>query len=238
MRISEMLVAIANWLEDSDNEAMLLAEYDEECLKVVAESCLDAAGALRVAAEKVDAIEPPEESKITPEAIDEVSEFITALDYSGDEELQKRASVLDELLLSIASPPGAFAARKDLLDNRSVVMKKNYEEPRETLNKANMLDQAAKAIDKSDMTKDIDIQSAALSARTCPDHPGSQLGRVGEHMFRCELDGKIYNYETGYTLNSGERVPGGDVSLQTSNTLNVPYTATFDSRQERLNSNR
>lgn len=237
MRISEMLVAIANWLESADNEAMLIAEYDDECLKVVAESCLDAAGALRVAAEKVDAIEPPEESKITPEAIDGLVELAAALDGSNDPELMKQASVLDELLLSIASPPNAYAMRKDLLENRGEALKKVYDEPRKVLEKANRLDSTAKDIDKSDMTKDIDIQQHELSTRYCPDHFGQSTYRVGDHLVQCPLDNKVYSFENGYELNDGTKIPGGNVSLQTSNTLNVPYSATFDTRSQRLNQN-
>jgi len=238
MRISEMLVAIANWLESSDNEAMLIAEYDDECLRVVAESCLDAAGALRVAAEKVDAIEPPEESNITPEAIDGLADLAAALDSSGDAELMKQASVLDELLLSIAAPPNAYAMRKDLLDNRIEDLKRRYEEPRKELEKANRLDSTAKDIDKSDMTKRIEINEVGLSTRYCPDHPGTSTYRIGQDLVQCPLDHKTYDFRNGYELNSGESVPGGDVSLQTSNTLNVPYSATFDDRHGRLSSNK
>src|SRR5579864_1977799 len=139
MRISEMLIAIANWLESSDNEALLLAEYDEECLKVVAESCVDAACALRVAADKVDSIEPPEPSKLTPETVEGIANLAAALDSSQDPELRKQASVLDELLLSIAAPPNAYAMRKDLQEQRIIDLKKKYEEPRKELHEANLI---------------------------------------------------------------------------------------------------
>ena len=47
MRIAELLTAIASWLESPNNEAMLLAEYDMDCLAVVGSSCVEAAHALR-----------------------------------------------------------------------------------------------------------------------------------------------------------------------------------------------
>jgi len=237
MRISEMLMAIANWLESPDNEALLLAEYDEDCLKVVAASCVDAATALKVAAEKVENIEPAEESHITPESIESVANLAAALDSSGDPELQKQASVLDELLLSIAAPPNAVSQIKQLQDNRLVDLKRKYEEPGEELKKTNMIDRAEKAIDKSDMTKRLTILEAPLSSRYCPDHPGVQIARVGEHMWQCEMDKKTYNFDSGFELINGTKVPGGDVAQQTQG-LNAPYHALFDTREGRLGTNR
>jgi hypothetical protein len=238
MRIAELLTAIASWLESPENEALLLAEYDEGCLKVVAESCVEAANALKKAAEQVDAIEPPEESKITPESVASIAALAAALDSSEDVELKKQASVLDELLLSIAAPPNALAARKDLEDNRLLELKKKYEGVREDLHEANLIGRSEKAIDKSDFTKRIPINETPLNTRYCPDHPGVQIGRVGEHMWQCEMDKKTYNFESGYELNDGTKVPGGDVALQTSNTLNVPYHAIFDTREGRLGYNK
>ena len=127
MRIAEMLNAIASWLESPNNEALLLAEYNDDCAKVVAENCVLAAALLKNAAEQVDTMEPAPESKITPESIEEIANLATALDQSGDPALQKQASVLDELLLTIAAPPNALAERKDLLDNRTDELKKKYQ---------------------------------------------------------------------------------------------------------------
>ena len=107
MRIAEMLKAVASWLESPHNEALLLAEYDENCSSIVAENCVLAAALLRNAAEEVDLIEPPEESNITPESLEQLANIATAFDASGDPELKKQASVIDELLLTIASPPNA-----------------------------------------------------------------------------------------------------------------------------------
>jgi hypothetical protein len=237
MRIAEMLTAIASWLESPNNEALLLAEYNDDCAKVVAENCVLAAALLKNAAEQVDTIEPPSESKITPEAIEEIANLATALDQSGDPALQKQASVLDELLLTIAAPPNALAERKDLLDSRTDELKKKYHEPREELRKTHKISEVEKAIDKSQMTKHYKILEAPLSTRYCPDHPGVQIARIGEHMWQCELDKKSYNFETGFELVTGDKVPGGDVSQQTQG-LNVPFHAIFDTREGRLGSNK
>jgi hypothetical protein len=233
MRISEMLNAIASWLESPNNEAILLAEYDEDCLQVVANSCVQAAALLKITAETVEDIEPPEDSKITPESLDELANLAQALDESDDVALKKQAAVIDELLLTIASPPNAVVQRQDLVDKRLDELKKKYEQPRQELEETNKIADVQKAIDKSNMTKQMNILEAPLSSRYCPDHPGSQIARIGEHMWQCELDKKIYNFETGFTLNNGTKVPGGDVANQTQG-LNIPYYSIFDTREGRL----
>lgn len=237
MRISEMLNVIATWLESPTNEALLLAESDEKCMHVVAESCVLAAALLKSAAEEVDLLEAPAESVITSDSIEGIANLASALDESGDPELKKQASVLDELLLSISTPQGAYKAAKAAEDYRIEELKKKYEDPSKELDKVNKIADVEKAIDKSNMTKQYRILEAPLSARSCPDHPGVQIARVGEHMWQCEMDKKVYNFESGFTLNNGNKVPGGDVSQQTQG-LNVPTHSIFDTREGRLNSNK
>lgn len=233
MRISEMLHAIASWLESPNNEALLLAEYDDKCMKVVSESCVLAAALLKNAAEEVDWIEPPAESKITPESVEEIAALAAAFDASGDPGLKKQASVLDELLLTIAAKPGELATKKAADDNRLEELRKKYQEPSKQLAEVNKLADVEKAIDRSSMTKTYAVLEAPLNTRYCPDHPGGQIARIGEHMWQCELDKKTYNFETGYTLSNGNKVPGGDVANQTQS-VSVPMHAIFDTREGRL----
>ena len=237
MRTAELLNAIAAWLESPNNEAILLAEADAKCMQVVAESCVLAAALLKKAADEVDVLEPPAESVITPQSIEETAALATALDESGDPQLKRVASVLDELLLTIAAPPNAYAERKDLVDARADEVKKKYEQPRKDLHKYNQIETAEKAIEKSNFTKDYRILEAPLSSRYCPDHPGAQIARVGEHVWQCELDKKTYNFETGFELANGSKVPGGDVAQQTGG-LETPFHAIFDTREGRLGYNK
>lgn len=237
MRIAELLTAIANWLESPENEALLLAETNEDCMKVVSESCVLAAALLKSAAEEVDTLEAPEQSKLTPESIEGLADLAAALDSSGDPALQKQASVLDELILGISAPAGAYKAAKAAEDYRLEELKKKYETPREELAKINMITDAEKAIEKSKMAKEYKIMEAPLSSRYCPDHPGVQIARIGEHIWQCEMDKKSYNFETGFELINGNKVPGGDVAEQTQS-LSVPTHAIFDDRAGRLGQNK
>lgn len=233
MRISEMLHAIASWLESPNNEALLLAEYDEDCMKVVSESCVLAAALIKNAAEEVDMIEPPPESNINADSIEELANLAAAFDASGDPALKKQASVLDELLLTIAAPPNALSTKQAADDSRIDELRKKYLEPNKQLAIDNKTADALKDIEKSEMTKAYNILEAPLNTRYCPDHPGAQVSRIAENTWQCNLDKKIYNYQAGYTLYNGNKVPGGEVSNQTQ-IVNIPAHAMFDTREDRV----
>ncbi len=231
-----MLYAIASWLENPNNEALLLAEYDDECLKVVAESCVSAAQTLKVAADQVDRIEPPAESVINAESIEDLANLASALDSSDDPNLKKQASVIDELLLTIAANPEVLSEKRAASDKKIDEIARKYQNPKKELEEVNKIADSKKAIDKSPMTKEYRIMEAPLSTRYCPDHAGAQISRIGEHLWQCELDKKTYNFDTGFELNNGNKVPGGDVSQQTQGT-GIETQSIFDTREGRLNSN-
>lgn len=234
MRISEMLEAIASWLENPDeNEAILLAEYNDKCLEVVAQHCVEAAACLKKAAGIVENLEPVEPSVITAESLEELSLIAEAFDASGDPALKKQASVIDELLLSIAAPPDAYKAIKAAKTQREEDLKKKYENPRSELESFNKVEDSKKAIDQSEMTKDYRVLEAPLSTRYCPDHAGVPVIRVGDHIWQCELDKKVYNFDVGFELNNGNRVPGGGVEYQTQ-PVDIPSHVLFDSREDRM----
>ena len=237
MRTAELLNAMAAWLESPNNEAILLAETDEQTLQVVAESCVLAAELLKKAADEVDAMEPPSESLITPQSIEETAALAAALDATNDPQLKKMASVLDELLLTVAAPPGAVAEKRAAENGRLEELRKKYQQPRETLKEYNKIGLSEKAIKDSSFTKEYRIMEAPLSTRYCPDHAGAQIARIGEHMWQCDLDKKTYNFETGFELQNGSKVPGGEVAAQTQG-LNIPFHAIFDDRNSRLGYNK
>jgi hypothetical protein len=43
------------------------------------------------------------------------------------------------------------------------------------------------------------VEAHHLSTRYCPEHIGTQMGRVGQGVFQCPLDGQVYNWEAGWT---------------------------------------
>ena len=294
-----MLNAMASWLEDSNNEALLLAEHDDECLKLVAEACISAASILKKAGDETDKMEEllhniPEEHyeketfphpikpeigiKTLPESsimeieeimrnkgisnedlekylliqkeielnkndinsaeeVDELSRLAALFDKSEDENLKKYAAVIDELLLTIATPPNTLSEKLAANEKKVDELARLYQNPRKSLEEQNKIADSEEAIAKSPISKEYKILEAPLSSRCCPDHAGVQLGRKGDHLFQCELDNKIYDFGAGYTLADGTKVPGGDVSEQTKG-LNEESHSIFDTRENRLQTNK
>jgi len=234
MKISEMLKAMASWLENSDNEAFMLAEYDDKCLEVVAASCLTAAQELRKAAEQVDNLEPKE--TITTQSIEELALLAEAFDSSGDEELMKQSKTIDSLLFALAEAPEAFSSRQSIMGEEISTINPLFlnKDKKLTTDQKKIAD-AEKAIEDSGATKNYRVLEAPLSSRSCPDHPGSPMSRVADTAWKCSLDGKIIDYETGYELEDGTKVPGSSVSNQNILEYKPEFTM-FDNREERIRS--
>jgi len=55
----------------------------------------------------------------------------------------------------------------------------------------------------------------SLSTRYCPDHVGVPVIRLTDNSVQCVLDGKIYDYSSGYVNYKGQYVPGSSISEQT-----------------------
>ena len=233
MKTSDMLITIANWLESPNNEAILLSEQDDDCLNIVANSCVEAATALRKAAEQVEIIEPTEESNITPESLDGLAEIATAFDQSNDPMLKKQASLIDELLLTIAASPKILSDKKAAEDQRILDLRNKYQQSKEWQDKDNKVSEAVNAIEKSPMMKEYRPMEAPLSTRYCPDHHGTPIMRVSDHVWKCELDKKEYDFNTGFTKLNGEKVPGSNVENQTK-VYQGEAISVFDNRESRL----
>lgn len=78
----------------------------------------------------------------------------------------------------------------------------------------------------------VSLAENSLSTRYCPDHRGVQAFRIEEHIYQCPIDGKKYNYESGYENYEGQKVPGGSVAAQT------PATSDFGGIPSRIYDNR
>lgn len=215
MRIKDILQAMASWLESSDNAAVILSEYDDKCLEVVAKSCAEAAFILKQAAEEVDALEPEQESSLTEDSIDDLGALASVLDTSGDPDLMKQASVIDELLRTISAEKNIkqklLAQSKETADKN----KEKFKSVTDELKASNKISESEEAIKKSPVYDVYNVLEAPLSTRYCPDHAGVSVSRVGEQQWQCSLDGKVYDFNAGFTLATGKKVPGSSVANQT-----------------------
>lgn len=172
------------------------------------------------------------ETLLTPQLLAEMVTIASELDKTGDPILVRQASVLDEILLTIGVDAVTYAKAKGAQDQeieriKSKQLNSLAADPK-------YIADGQKAIEK---IKEYRPMEANLSTRTCPDHPGAQMARVGDNTFQCSLDKKIYNYQSGYTTLKGNSVPGGDVSNQTQALFDRPNEFTsFETRENKLGS--
>ncbi len=135
---------------------------------------------------------------------------------SDDELLQKQAAVLDDILITLGSPKNSGLFMIAEAGERIEELKKKYRDTREKQMKWNNVKESIKDIEKAPVYKHYRNNEAPQSARTCINHPGAQLQRVGENKVRCELGGEELDWSAGFETIHGNKVPGSDVSNQSS----------------------
>jgi hypothetical protein len=258
MELKEKLQELYSKLMDHDNELLVLADKQEdpELLETVAMGLLRAAQEIKQIAFSLDGHKRNKESGLTLFAnkYEELAEFATALDMSGDEELQKKAAWIDEFLTLEASVMEQLLINKGVAkthdqvakeaqeeeiarlrkEHREKSLERPYKTPAEEHERDIKAAEAAKAI--KDSIKEYRPMETALSTRYCPDHPGTSVIRVADDTYQCPLDKGIYNYREGFTTMKGSKVPGTDVHHQTQALGDRRLEPThFDTRETRLN---
>lgn len=209
----EKLLILANELENPDNE--ILVQTEDNQVEKVAEALVKAADVLREAAEELMPVEVNKESLITPESLEELAILAEAFDDSDDEQLQKSAAVIDELLLTICSDRSLIRKAKETEDNRIETLKKIYHDTLEKQHELNGTSkEAVQAIQKSDSYQEYRSLESPLECRTCIDHPGSSLKRVGQDLWQCVVDNKVYNWREGFETLQGNKVKPSAVENQ------------------------
>jgi hypothetical protein len=233
MKLSDKILVIAKWLEADSNE--LLAEAGEEQLHNLALSFLHASETLKEAAEEIRESEPTESTtfEITPDKLEELAAVAASFDESGDEMLMRQASVLDEILHTLAAPKDYIFNFKKAEDDKIDELKKKYKDVREELHEDIGTREAVEAIKKSPFYQQEHRMAESLSTRYCPDHAGAPIARLANGDWQCSLDHKVYNFDTGFTNLKGEQIGGGSVSEQTPK-YHPEGHMIFDSRDGRL----
>ena len=240
--LKEALEKLAAQLADRDSEILVLADKEEnvELLAQVATTLMNASSSINSLVKGLDYYK--KEASSEKNVLEDLVVLATEFDKSGDPYLQKQASVLDEILRTIGSSREAVANAKKAYDEEIERIrekaKKDVPDPYTMVkaehDKQNGVEEAKKAIDAA--VKEYKPLEAPLSTRTCPDHPGAQLGRIAENTYQCSLDKGIYNFQSGFTSMKGNKIPGGDVSSQTQALHDRPNEFTsFDTRESKLN---
>lgn len=223
------LEEVTKSLLNSDNELFVWAAdtNNDELLHAAAMASVRAALALkdveRLMDDKLDFDMNVEAYSIHPEDIDSLAALANEFDASDDEFLQKQAAVIDQLLINFAQRNLKALAESEeeaelaklRAEYRAKARDKSYSWPKEEHEKDIKSAESVKLI--KDQIKEYRPLEASLSTRYCPDHPGNQVRRVGDCIYQCALDKKLYNYQEGFTTMKGNSVPGGDVTNQTRN---------------------
>jgi len=161
-----------------------------------------------------------EEPKVSSDSLEELAALASAFDLSGDPELQAEASVIDQVLLAIASPTNAVNKISLVYDKELEELRKErrvkdlndkYSGPKEKLHEMHGFKQIADAVDKVRRYRPLE---APLSTRYSPDRPGVSLVRITDRVYQDPTTGKIYDYASGYTTDKGNEIPGGGVDQQ------------------------
>jgi hypothetical protein len=220
MAISMDLRVLARKLEKSSDDLLVSASTKSpEVFQKVATAVAAASTLLEGVADDMDSNASFE---ITPQQLDEIAALASAFDESGDPLLKKQASVLDELLLSIAAPKNALTisrkATEDEINRLRAERRKTrgeeaYDEPRQVLSEMENAKAQAKAVEQQ--VKRYIPMEAPLQTRYPPDRPGGQMTRITDHVYQDIVTGIIYDYKAGYKTQKGNEVPGGSVEAQT-----------------------
>lgn len=211
MKASDLLISFAQYLENSNNEIIALAEDNEDHLVKVSIACIEAANILKETASEISSTE--EESPISSDSIDGLSAIATMFDLTGNPELQKQASVIDELINNfyVTSEQRESQKKSEAMKiekMKDLFLQKTSFEPKKA--------EVEKAFSDSPYTKEYRPLESPLSTRHCPDHPGTGLIRIEDHVWQCSLDKKIYDFNAGFTTLNGNKFPGTSVENQTS----------------------
>jgi hypothetical protein len=226
---SEKLLALAAWLEDSNNELLVEVDGDDNKLAAVAEALIGAADVVKNAAKKFD-----KEILITAEELEILSVVAGEFDNSGDEELIKQANAIDELLYTISNNH-SLAALKKAQEDKIEQIKDKYKAIKPIIDDINKISDAVKDVKESHVYQPTRVKSQDLSQRNCPDHNGVGLVRIGEGEWQCSLDRKVYSWSQGFTDLHGKVYPPQGVENQSRMMLDHRNeSAIFDSRASRL----
>ena len=204
-----------------DHPAILAAENtDEKVINEVVAALVTAEKVLKNAVNKIEMV-AIKTANIEEEDIESIAAIAACYEESGDEELKKQASVLDQLLLNFGQQGELHRAKKAQEEEITRLREKykdlGHENSYEKVSKEQLEERKAEEATKAiqDQVKVRRPLEAPLKTRYSPDYPGTPMARIGDGVFQCAMTKKIYNFNEGYTTLSGEKVPGGSVADQT-----------------------
>jgi adenylate kinase family enzyme len=208
MSISMDLRVLAKKLEQNSDE--LLSKASDKGLKVFDKVVTAIAASSSLLESVADDMDNNAEFSISEQQLDDLAAIATAFDQSNIPALKKQASVLDELLLSIAAPKNLVAKIKQANEDEVNRLRENYrtkrreeayEQPKEAQSTFNQKKEIAKAVEQQ-VKKFVPLE-APLQTRYPPDRPGGHMTRITDHVYQDILTGIVYDFKQGYTTQKG-----------------------------------
>lgn len=242
MSISINLRVLASKLEKNSDDLLIRAsEKGPEVFEKVATAVAAASSLME---EVADDIDNKANFDVTEKQLDEMAALATAFDKSGDPLLKKQASVLDDILLSIAASKTAALESRKVYDDeitrlrdelRRVRKDEAYVKPAQDHAAMHNKVEQAKAV--AQQVKRYRPLEAPLQTRYPPDRPGGQMTRITDHVYQDIVTGIIYDYKSGYKTQKGNEVPGGAVEYQSRDFGDVRNqgASLFETRESIMN---
>lgn len=172
---------------------------------------------------------------LTDEDFNNVDDLIEALATSGNEKMEKTASALEEILLTVGAK--AVSNMKKAEDEELDRLKKKYK----VSNDIYAVSELDKKI-KEDYIKEYDKKvktykplEASLSTRYSPNMPGVSLIRIDDDTYQCPITGEKFDYKSGFTTANGNKVPGTSVENQHQYDEISSGSMFLSTREQRLN---
>lgn len=208
----DLLKSTAAWLDDPDNEVYALLEFDEDSLNITAKACTLASAILQKAALDIQMVSGIEDtnkySYDMVDVLDGLNSIASEFELSDNPDLVRKASLLEDILLTITSTVEEQAKFKSAVQKKIEDIKKKSKE-------AGSVIKAESAAEKeTPKNKELRPLEAPLTTRHCSDHPGVMLVRISDGVFYCPLNGKQYDYNSGFTTENGHKVPATSVKGQ------------------------
>lgn len=214
----DLLKSQASWLENPNNEIFSLLEFDDDSLNIVARAAIIASAVLKKAALDIQLSSGIEDTnkydKNIVDAMNDLKKLADEFDESGNEDLIKKASLLDEILITMASGVEERKKLEQKFDNKIAEIKERAK---------NKLNTKIATEPNKENKKELRPLEAPLQTRYCPDCPGDSLTRIRDDVWYCIGCGKQFDFKSGYTTAKGNKVPGTATENQTRDLGDVGF---------------
>jgi hypothetical protein len=168
--------------------------------------------------------------------VDEVGSLMEDFASSDDPFIRKKASALEQLLLTIAASPNSETIKK-AEDDEIDKLKKKYKVNKDiyAISEADkkIKEEYIKEIKKNGPKEYRPLESS-LSTRYSPNMPGVSLVRITDDVYQCPVTGEIFDYKSGFTTANGNKVPGSSVENQHQYDESDSGSMFLSTREQRL----